>query len=455
MLLITTTLPPATDLGYLLHKNPARIYDRELNFGRVQVVFPVAEPNRATAMLRVEIDPVKLVRKHGHSSGAAEQYVNDRLYTANSFVSVALAEAFGTAMNGTSKERQDLADQAIPLELRIPVIRVQQGEAIIRRMFEPLGYEVEAVQSLLDDQFPEWGVSPYFDVTLRATLRLRDALRHLYILLPVLDSKKHYFMDANEVKKILSKGEGWLADHPEKEAIVRASLGRRPSLVHEALEQLANAEVEIGAADEAAIDVPIKAKTLHTQRHERVAELVREFRPRSLVDLGCGEGKLIRHIIPIQGIERILGLDVSYYTIENAISKFNLHEGGSRYGNRLEFIHGSLMYRDKRISGFDVATVVEVIEHMDAGRLHAFERVLFEYAQPRIVLLTTPNKEYNVLYNNVEVRHTDHRFEWTRAEFELWANRICTAYGYTVRFEGLGDADPTHGSPSQMAVFSR
>lgn len=455
MLLITTTHQPATDLGYLLRKNPDRHFDRPLTFGRVQVLFPVAEPTRTTAALIVDIDPVALVRKKGEGSGSAEQYVNDRPYTANSFVSVALAEAFGTAMGGGSKERPELAETAIPLEIRIPVLRVLRGEEHIRRLFEPLGYTAELTQAQLDDEFPEWGMSPYFDVTLRGTLRLCDALRHLYVLLPVLDAKKHYFMDSSEVKKILAKGEGWLANHPEKETILRASLGRRPSLVHEALEQLANAEVEMAPPEEVAEEPAVKAKSLHVQRHERVAEVVRELRPRSLVDLGCGEGKLIRHLIPIQGIERIVGLDVSYYTIENAIKKFGLEEGGSRYGNRLEFIHGSLMYRDRRIAGFDVATVVEVIEHMDAGRLHAFERVLFEYAQPRVAIITTPNREYNVLYNDLELRHADHRFEWTRSEFEAWANGICERFGYSVRFEGLGEPDPMYGSPSQMAVFTR
>jgi 3' terminal RNA ribose 2'-O-methyltransferase Hen1 len=460
VLLISTTHQPATDLGFLLHKNPSRNFAADLNFGRVRVVFPEAGEARTTAALIVELDPVALVRKKGDAQGSAEQYVNDRPYTANSFVSVALVEAFGTAMGGRSKERQELAETAIPLELRIPVLRVRGGEEMLRRLFEPLGYSVEAKQVELDETFPEWGLSPYFDVTLRGTQLLRDALRHLYILFPVLDAKKHYFMDSAEVDKIISKGEGWLENHPERHHILRTSLGRKPSLVYAALEQLTNAEVEVAEpAEESAeefVPKPEKRVSLHTQRHNRVLEVVRELRPRSVVDLGCGEGKLLRELIKVQGIERILGLEVSYYTLESAIRKLHLEEGGSRYGGRLELIHGSLMYRDKRIAGFDVATVIEVIEHMDAGRLHAFERVLFEYAKPRVAIVTTPNREYNVLYAGLEeLRHSDHRFEWARVDFEAWASGVCSRHGYSVKFEGIGDADETHGSPSQMAVFSR
>lgn len=313
MLLISTTHEPATDLGFLLYKNPSGSYERDVTFGRVQVVFPEASETRATAALVVDIDPVALVRRKGEAQGSAEQYVNDRPYTANSFVSVAIAEAFGTAMGGRSRERQQLAETAIPLEIRIPVLRVRGGEEVLRRLFEPLGYGVETAPKPLDEQFPEWGLSPYFDVTLRGTLRLQDALRHLYILLPVLDAKKHYYMDAAEVEKILSKGEGWLVDHPEKLYILRQSLGRKPSLISDALEQLSNAEPSVetpplDATDAAGAEPelePVTAKvkkvSLHTQRHQRVAELVRELRPRSVVDLGCGEGKLIRQLIPIQG----------------------------------------------------------------------------------------------------------------------------------------------------------
>jgi 3' terminal RNA ribose 2'-O-methyltransferase Hen1 len=428
------------------------------------VAYPEATEDRATAAMIVDIDPVKLSRKDRGDSGPAEQYVNDRPYTANSFVSVAIAEAFGTAMSGKCDNRPEVAATAIPLEIKIPVLKAAGGADFINRLFAPLGYAIECTAIPLDPKFPEWGVNHYFEVTLKGEVLLRDALRHLYILLPVLDAQKHYYMDANEVSKMVAKGEGWLAEHPEKKAIVRAFLGKKTSLVTAALDQLATIDADVAEPESMEseelsaeiIETPkSKRQSLHTQRHQRITDLIKELSPKSVVDLGCGEGKLIRQLIPIQGIERILGLEVSYRTLETAIRRLNLEEGGQRYRNRVELIHGSLMYRDERIANFDVATVVEVIEHMDEGRLVAFERVLFKYARPKVALITTPNREYNVLYNDVDMRHEDHRFEWTRQEFEDWANRVAAAYGYAVRFEGIGEADPVHGSPSQLGVFTR
>ena len=123
---------------------------------------------------------------------------------------------------------------------------------------------------------------------------------------------------------------------------------------------------------------------------------------------------------------------------------------------RIELIHGSLIYRDQRLAGFDAAAVIEVIEHFDPPRLSAFERVLFEFARPKTVVLTTPNQEYNVIWESLpagQFRHPDHRFEWTRAEFQTWASRVAAKHGYAVRFLAIGPADALLGSPTQMAVF--
>ena len=121
-------------------------------------------------------------------------------------------------------------------------------------------------------------------------------------------------------------------------------------------------------------------------------------------------------------------------------------------------IHGSLTYRDRRLEGFAAAAVVEVIEHLDPPRLSAFERAVFEFAKPRTVVLTTPNREYNVTWENVgtgKLRHPDHRFEWTRQEFRDWAEGISGRYGYSVRFLPVGPVDEALGSPTQMGVFER
>jgi hypothetical protein len=212
LLTITTTRPPATDLSYLLHKNPQRSQSFDLAFGQAHVFYPEAAPDRCTAALLLDVDPVGLVRGRQASAGPAlDQYVNDRPYVASSFLSVAVAQVFGSALAGRSKERPELADSPLPLKARLAVLRCRGGERVLRRLFEPLGYAVAAAGRALDEAFPDWGESPYFTVTLDGHCRLRDLLAHLYVLIPVLDDDKHYWVGADEVDKLLRHGEGWLA----------------------------------------------------------------------------------------------------------------------------------------------------------------------------------------------------------------------------------------------------
>ncbi|MCU1322244.1 MAG: Methyltransferase type 12 [Acidobacteriaceae bacterium] len=239
-LTISTTHQPATDLGFLLHKNPSRVQVEELSFGKAHVFYPEAEQERCTAALLLEIDPVALVRGRGPAGegGQLEQYVNDRPYAANSFLSVAMGRLFTTAMSGRSKERQELAGTAIPLIENLPVVAARGGEDLVRRLFEPLGYRVELSMSKLDEQFPEWGESPYVSLQIAGTVRLQDLLVHLYVLIPVLDNGKHYWVGDDEIEKLLKRGEGWLGQHPERDLIVSRYLKRQRHLQREALARL-------------------------------------------------------------------------------------------------------------------------------------------------------------------------------------------------------------------------
>jgi len=179
---------------------------------------------------------------------------------------------------------------------------------------------------------------------------------------------------------------------------------------------------------------------------------------RSVIDLGCGEGRLLRLLLADRAFERICGLDVSYRSLERARSRLRYDRLPPRQAERITLLHGALTYRDKRLEGFDAAAVVEVIEHLDPPRLAAFERVLFEYARPGCIVLTTPNVEHNVRYAGLEagkLRHGDHRFEWTRAEFQSWADRAAERFGYRVAISGVGSDDPEVGAPTQLAVFRR
>lgn len=471
LLTITTTHRPATDLGYLLHKNPTGLHEIELSFGRAHAFYPEACEDRCTFALVLDVDPVALVRgKPGGQGGPLDQYVNDRPYAASSLLSVAIARALGTALGGRSREREDLARTPIPLTATITPLPVRGDEDLVGKLFTPLSYAVEATSIPLDETMPAWGASPYVRLTLSATCRLKDLLTHLYVLIPVLDRRKHYFIAEDEIEKLLAKGEGWLAAHPEKEMIVRRYLWRKRSLAQEALARLIETdetapatevsegpEVETAPKDaaEEALEKPIR---LHDQRLDTVTGVLKRARAKRVLDLGCGDGKLLRRLLAEKQFEDIVGVDVSIVSLERAGRRLKLDRMPERQRARIRLLQGALTYRDKRIEGYDAAALVEVIEHLDIDRLAAMERVVFEFARPGVVVVTTPNREYNARFAGLapgQLRHADHRFEWTRAEFRGWAEPAAERFGYRVAFSGVGEEDAALGAPSQMAVFER
>ncbi|HYG30596.1 MAG TPA: 3' terminal RNA ribose 2'-O-methyltransferase Hen1 [Allosphingosinicella sp.] len=462
LLTLSTTHRPATDLGYLLMKHPDNVHANELPFGRATIFYPEATEERCTAALTLEVDPVELVRGKGAAAGLQDQYVNDRPYAASSLLAVALGRMLGTTMGGRSKLRQELADTPIPLEAVVtPLPARGGGAALVARLFEPLGYTVAATPIPMDPAHPEWGDSPYVELRLTGEARLSVLLNHLFVLVPVLDNSKHYYIGEDEVQKLLRKGEGWLDAHPERELIVRRYLKGFKSLVRSAnrgLDESVEAEAaeETAAKDaaEEALERPIR---LNDVRMDRVVETLKLLGAASVVDLGCGEGRLLRQLLKQRGFTRIVGLEVAPRVLAAAADRLRLESMPDLQRKRIELLQGSLVYRDDRLNGFDAAAVVEVIEHMDLERLPAFEQALFGHARPAAIVLTTPNAEYNALFPNLgagRMRHPDHRFEWTRSELAHWAGSVALAYGYSVRFEPVGEEHPLHGAPTQMAVFT-
>jgi 3' terminal RNA ribose 2'-O-methyltransferase Hen1 len=467
LLSITTTCAPATDLGYLLAKHPERCQTFNLAYGRAHVFYPEARAERCTACLLLDIDPVGLVRNRrtGPEDATLARYVNDRPYVASSFLSVAIAQVLGSALHGSSKERPELAAAPIPLRLDLACVPCRGGEGLLRRLFEPLGYVVSAERLPLDEQFPGWGEGPYFRVSLEQTARLADALGHLYVLLPVLDNQKHYWVGRDELEKLLAHGAGWLSEHPAREEVVNRYLKHQRRLALEALERLLadddGAEVDVdaveeqGARDEQSIEARI---SLNDERLAAVVGEVERMGARAVLDLGCGEGKLLARLARVKSLTRILGVDVAPRSLAIARERLRLDELPDRQKGRVTLQQASALYRDARFADFDVICLVEVIEHIDVSRLEAFERVVFELARPGAVIVTTPNAEYNVRFESLpagRMRHRDHRFEWTRAELEAWAAAVAARHGYGVRFVPIGPLDPSVGAPTQMAVFAR
>jgi|SRR5579883_235328 len=464
LLTITTTRSPATDLGWLLHKHPEKVQSFDLTFGQAHVFYPDATEERCTAALLLDVDPVGLARqRHNSGNELLAQYVNDRPYVASSFLSVAIAQVFGTALAGSCKQKPELAETPLPLAARVTALPCRRGgEAFLRALFEPLGYAVTAHRHPLDEQFPEWGGSPYFTVELAATVRLADLLSHLYVLIPVLDDEKHYWVSHDEVEKLLRHGEGWLATHPEKEQIATRYLRRQGKLVKSVLAHLAtddDSDPDEVAVERDLAEERLEARvSLHERRLAAVLAVLQASGAKRVLDLGCGEGKLLRLLAADPHFTEVVGLDVSARSLEIARQRLDRQRLPDNMKERVKLLHGALTYRDARTEGFDAAAVVEVIEHLDLPRLSAFERVLFGCTRPRVVVLTTPNREYNVRFEGLpagKFRHADHRFEWTRAEFASWCERVCSAYCYTVRIDPLGDVDAEVGAPSQMGVFNR
>lgn len=460
---VSTTHAPATDLGYLLHKHPDRVQEFKQSFGTATVFYPEATRDRCTVALTLEIDPIRLARSRARNAPdfSLAQYVNDRSYAASSLLGVAMADAFSTARSGRCASRQELADQAIPLEIEFAVLPCRGGAEIAHRFFEPLGWTVEATPIPLDDGFPDWGDSRYVHLRLAGSVRLADALNQLHVLLPVLDESKHYWQGPDEVDKLLRSGEGWLSDHPDKDLITRRYLGRHGGLTRSALARLAELGDEVDDAVEPAADEEVeqpveKRVPLNTQRHEAVHAVLLEVEATSVIDLGCGPGQFLARLVGTPAFTRIAGCDVSARSLQQAGRRLHLDRLSERQSHRIELFQGALTYEDPRFAGFDAAVLMEVVEHVDQTRLEALESVVFERARPGSVVVTTPNCEYNALYDGLTgMRHPDHRFEWTRAELADWAGRVGSTYGYSVDVRGIGERDERLGTPTQMAVFTR
>ena len=475
---ISTTHRPATDLGFLLHKNPARAQSSAVSVGTAHVVYPEATPERCTAALLLEVDPIALVRGRSGGRGAGgpdafslAQYVNDRPYAASSMLAVALGKVFASARRGISKERPELARTPIPLEVFLPAVPCRGGVELVERFFGPLGWQVDATAVPLDESFPEWGDSRYVTVRLTGTLTVADAVNHLYVGLPVLDDGKHYWVSTDEIDKLLRAGAGWLADHPDRELITRRYLAHRGSLARQAIARLAEVDdTDPDALDDALApavthsaaaagdEVPDAPVPLVVQRHGAVLAALRSTGARRVVDLGCGSGALLPTLLREPAFSEVVGVDVSHRALQEAAKRLRLDRMPERTRDRLQLLQGALTYTDKRLVGYDAAVLMEVVEHVDPDRLPALEHAVFAFARPVHVIVTTPNVEHNVRYPDLPagaMRHRDHRFEWTRAEFADWARRVAGAHGYDVRLLGVGPDDVEVGPPTSMAVFSR
>lgn len=197
------------------------------------------------------------------------------------------------------------------------------------------------------------------------------------------------------------------------------------------------------------------ASDLHEARIAAVIRRLSECGARSVLDLGCGDGKLIERLAEMPAFERIVGIDISVDALAAARLRLGLEHGAAQA--RIDLHHASFTEEEREFRGFDAAVLLETIEHIEPDRLSLLERAVFGGLRPGQVLVTTPNQEYNPLLSLSpgSLRHPDHRFEWTRARFRRWAAGVAERNGYGVVFEDIGDPDPVLGASTQMACFAR
>lgn len=445
ILTITYEKHNAIDLGYILHKNPYRPQSIKMNYGKAYIFYPEISDVKCTMAMMLDINSISLVRKMENSIFA---YVNDRPYTSSSFFSVAIGKIFGTAISGICKKRPELVDEKAKLSANITMIPCKGNKQTIYNFFEPLGYKVEIEDFILDDKHLEWGNSKYYNITITKITTVKELLRHIYVIIPSFDAEKHYFVSEDEIKKLERNGEGWLKEHPFRDDIISRYLIRKRSLINEAVKCLLDKEDELKTTKNIRLD---------KKRIDAVCEVILEKGVSSVIDIGCGEGKLLKQLIRKPEIKKLTGVDVSFFQLEKAKQRLHYDEMFNSLRDKLNLIQGSLTYIDERFKGYEMVTVIEVIEHMNLERLWTFEKNIFINASPKHIIITTPNKEYNEKYGMKEenLRHNDHRFEWTRAEFKTWCKRVAKEYGFSVIYKDIGESDELYGSPTQMGVFTK
>ena len=458
LLTITSKTRPARDLGYLLRKHPDRFQSFDLSFGTAHVFYPIATDGECTVTMYLDIDAVSLVRGKPSSNdgGLVDAYVNDRPYVASSFLSVAIARVFSQGLNGRCDE-PGLAEKERVLEATIMPVRGEE-DSLAKRLFEPLGY---AVHSELVDVPPEARSGTHQRLTMRATTTLQRLLNHIYVLIPVLDGFKHYWVGEEEVDKLFRFGKDWLAEHPEREFITKRYLKRAPSLAREAVARLAAADDSASpdaprakaGVEEGALERPMR---LQERRIAAVVGALHKVGAKGVVDVGCGEGDLIAALARDAHFDRVVGTDVSARELERAKARLEHVPMPTSRRESLGLFQSSALYFDHRLNNADAITLIEVVEHVEPDRLDTLEQVIFGTNKPLNAIVTTPNREYNALFETLPegtMRHADHRFEWSRDEFRTWAEGVAARHGYSVTFEPIGDEDPKLGAPTQMAVF--
>ena len=466
LLTITCKGEHASELSFLLHKNPYKVQEFNVIMGKAYVFYPKVSDIETTVALLADLNPIDLVKgKEGvkqDSYYTLFDYINDRPYSINSFTSSIISKVFNTACAGKCEHLPELVKTELDLSCTLYALPVKGRLDMINKIFEPLGYEVSYEEKILDSEFEEFGKSSYVDLTIHNEhITLYNLLNQIRILIPVFDKEKHYYVDEKEVDKLIRLSIDWLKDHPEKNRIVGRYFSKDKKLAVKALEALKIDEIknddieEDNTTSEKTIEKKVR---LNDQRLETVKKTIIENNCKTVLDYGCGEGNLESILANESSISQITFTDISFNALKNTKFRIRSKMKNEDYDNKFSSFQSSLLYRDERCRNFDCICLIEVIEHIELNRLDTIVENIFGYYKSKIIIITTPNREYNIKYEFLEedkLRHPDHRFEFTRDEFYKFVNNIVDndRYPYNAIIESIGEIDDTVGSPTMMAVF--
>ncbi|WP_019913351.1 3' terminal RNA ribose 2'-O-methyltransferase Hen1 [Paenibacillus sp. HW567] len=464
-------------LSHLLAKNPNNLYDRMEKEARVRIVFTASSEEEAEAVIYVTPDPIELVKGTSSAHIDITQYINDREFVVSSLFCTYIRSALGTALNGKPKEAYlQWVDQPLALELEFGPVASNLPDRSLEELFTALGYKVQLERGDAEYSFDLKSRSSVRYIRLKGKQTLQTALRQLFVLIPALDDYKHYYISDDEVDKIRRYGEGWLENHPQRGLILKRTLRfagaikqyeeltAREDNMQESLtldsapmEEIEEEPVTLAEATAAMEAAEAPKVRLNDLRYAAIADVVDGLAAkRSIVDFGSGEGKLSVRLSSVPGVSEIKAVEPSATAQMRALDRFAKLVG--RPGvTAPEPVTGSLFYYDESLRSKDVMILCEVIEHIDEYRLgRVMDTIFHEYA-PGTLIITTPNKEYNAVYelDQEEMRHGDHRFEWSREAFAVWCSRWTSAYKYSVQLSGIGEFTQEYGYPTQMAIFTK
>ena len=487
--------PHAGMISHLLAKNPHNRYERNEKGARVRLIYSAFAEEKIEFTIFATPDPIDLVKGSPHSYDIT-QYINDREFVVSSLFCSYIRPALGTALNGKPKaDYADWVEHVFPLEVTFGPVASNLPDAVIESLFTALGYEADIERGAAEYTFDLKSRSSVRNIRVSGQATLQQMLRQLFILMPVLDDYKHYYIGTEEIDKLQRYGEGWLQDHPQQELIIKRALRFAPLIADyrklagdnvqkaavnlldtnttdtdaNTLQQPGNEQIttgitasQQGEADTLSSSADVQETAvppirLNELRYQAIVDQVSSLpRRRSVVDFGAGEGKLSVRLAGIEGVEQVYAVEPSAYAGLRALERFGkLEREGQQIVPRL--VTGSLFYRDDQWAGQDVIILCEVIEHINEHRLPQVMATLLDEYHPETLIMTTPNREYNAVYEmeEQEIRHTDHRFEWTRAEWADHCQDWVSGRPYEVSLHGIGDISEIHGQPTQMAVFRR